>query len=430
MTRLERFRESPFEFVFSVPPRHGKSVLILHFIVWALLIDPTLNIAYVTYSEEQARSMSAEALKIADEAGLHLSKKTDSLWRTPKNKYVLWTGIGGALTGKGFQIIIVDDPVKNRAEAESPTYRQRNWDFFQSDLYSRLQPAKPGDPPGSICVIQTRWHYDDLAGHLSRGDEGEEITPWDTINIPAISNEDTDDEQALWPEMWPIERLQKIRSRVGPYAWSSLYQGHPMPRGASVFGDPSYFAETPKFYRAAHGVDLAYTEKKKSDYSVVVTMLRDSAASKDQERYFVVRVRRRQMKAPEFKAELRAARAEFPGPMRWYAAGTEKGSADFFISPPDPVPLSVLQPVGDKFTRAIPLAAAWNAGKVLLPSPELMAANPGKYDWVNDFLDEVKVFTGTKDKHDDQVDAAGAAYDEIAIAGPMFSGQKMPGRSL
>lgn len=415
--RLQYFDTVPFEFVFSVPPRHGKTVLVLHFIVWALRKDPTLKIAYVSYAANQAEDMGADALKIAHRAGLELTRETRGAWETAQGGKVHWVGVGGALTGKGYQIVLVDDPVKNRVEAESPVHRERAWSFFRSDLYTRLEAGgRERAVQPSIGVIQTRWHDDDLAGRLSRGDEDEEVEPWATINIPAIRHEDTDHEEALCEALVPLRRLHKIRSRVGPYAWSSLYQGHPMPPGSTVFGDPTFFASEPLNYRSAIGVDLAYTAKTKSDFSVAVTMVRDAGTDD----YYVVRCRRKQVRSPEFKEELLLAQSEHPrAEMRIYAAGTETGACDFLrradvdaqgrIRPG--VPLAVLPPIGDKFTRSIPFAAAWNGMRVRIPAPELVTANPGKYGWVNDYLDELKVFTGTKDAKDDQVDASSSAYD-------------------
>lgn len=426
--RFENFRTAPFEFVFSVPPRHGKTELVKHFIVWALKLDPTLRIAYITYAQNQAEDMSAEALKIAHEAGLDLSRETRSVWETPEGGKVIWTGVGGALTGKGFNLVIVDDPVRNRIEAESPVHRDRAWDMFRSDLYSRLQRGGIGNKvEPSICVIQTRWHDDDLAGRLTKGSEEEGIDPWFAINIPAIANEDTENEQALCEEIVPLRRLKKIRSTVGPYAWTSLYQGRPRPRGTTVFGDPKFYTAPPFTYRAAQGLDLSYTEKKTSDSSVVATLLEEDGL------IYVRRVVKRQVRAPDFKDTLRSERARFPhSNCRIYAAGTELGALDFFKQEErdktgKAIPgadIEVLAPEGDKFTRAIPFAAAWNSGRVVVPDPTLIEANPEEYGWVNDYLDELKAFTGVKDTHDDQVDASVAAYD--VLEGPVATFDGLP----
>jgi predicted phage terminase large subunit-like protein len=425
--KLERFREEPFEFVFSVPPRHGKSELVLHWIIWALLRNPGLQIAYITYNHTQARRQAQKCRRMAAAAGLRFVNRSDSEWRLEGGGKVVWEGIQGSLTGQGYDVIIIDDPVKNRAEAESPTMRERAWAFYQNDCVTRLEPGS------SFLCIQTRWHEDDLAGRLTKADPEEEWEGLEYINIPAIQNEGVDGaEVALWPERWPLDALHKRRLRVGSYGWASLFQGHPVPRGAQVFQDATYFTELPtEGYRVGQGLDLAYTQKKHSDFSVLVTMMRvlmwvqrPGEQGEHQEEWFYVRhVLRRQVRAPAFKDEVRMRRAMWPAaPCRMYAAGTELGALDFFSKDEvvngkvvsRGIKLEVLPPRGDKHARALDFAQAWNEGRVLVPDPSLLEQNPDEYDWLPDYLDVLKSFTGVKDAHDDDVDASVAAYDVLA----------------
>jgi len=417
--QLNAFETKPFEFVFSVPPRHGKTLLLLHFIVWALLRNPRLNICYVTYNSDQAKDKSRLALGIAERAGLTLVSKTMARWATPENEHVLWTGVGGPVTGKGFDIILFDDPVKNRAEAESPVKREAAWSFYQSDLATRMEPGC------SFACIQTRWHEDDLAGRLTKDDEGEGFVALPYTNIPAIIDEGLPTERALWPERWSLPLLYRRRQRVGEYAWASLFAGQPRPRGSAVFGDPTFFNALPGNYQLAQGLDLSYTEKKTSDWSVIVTMMKCG------DFFYVRKVLRRQKRAPDFKQDLRLERQRFKNPrVRIYAAGTETGAVDFLrrsdlVRNGTPLPglnIEMLTPEGDKFTRAIPFAAAWNAQRVLVPSPELIDEHPEEYSWVHDFLDEMRAFTGVKDAHDDQVDASVAAFDVLNVGGTGYHG--------
>jgi predicted phage terminase large subunit-like protein len=320
----------------------------------------------------------------------------------------------------------VDDPVKNRAEAESPTMRERAWAFYQNDCVTRLEPG------ASFLCIQTRWHEDDLAGRLTKANPDEDWEGLEYINIPAIQDEGVEgQEKALWPEGgWDLPALYRRRQRVGAYAWASLFQGHPVPRGSTVFGPPTFFSELPTSYRVGHGIDLAYTEKTSADFSVVVTMFASKVAVRTaldptervEDWFYVRHVRRRQVRAPEFRNELRMEYSEFKGEMRIYAAGTETGAADFMREDrvengrvvEKGLPIEVVPAKGDKFTRAIDFAAAWNAGRVLVPAPELIEGDPIEYDWVHDYLDIIRSFTGVNDAHDDDVDASAAAYDLLA----------------
>lgn len=371
----------------SVPPRHGKTESILSAIAWGLSKRPELTFGYVSYSAAIAGSKSRKAQALAKRAGVKLASENVAEWRTVEGGGLLATGIGGQLTGHGLDIAIVDDPVKNRLEAESPIYRNRTWDWFGDVLSTRLEPG------GTIIVNATRWHPDDLIGRLI----GEEGDKWKQIRLPAIS----EDGKALWPERWPIPLLEERRARVGEYTWASLFQGLPRPRGGTLFGEPHTYKELPKNgVLHAIGVDLAYSAKTSSDWSVAVVMLVHEGLC------YIVDVVRQQAKAPAFKAEiLRLWKAHGKPVARWYAFGPERGIADFIGDAPDAVPVEVMQAPGDHFIRAQPFAAAWNRGAVLVPDDA---------PWLDEFLAEVCSFTGVGDDHDDQVDAASAAFDLLA----------------
>ncbi len=423
--RLERFREEPFEFVFSVPVRHSKTELILHFIVWAAMQYPGIKIAYVTYSAEQAISKAKRTRAIADAAGLRRDNSAIGQWDTPAGGMIHFLGIAGSLTGKGFDIIIVDDALKSRAEAESPVFRQRAWEFYQNDCITRLEPG------GSFICIMARWHEDDLAGRLTTPDPEEDWPGLPYINMPAISNEGTPEETALWPERWSLDALHTRRKRVGEYAWASLYQGQPRPRGSTVFGDPHFFTELPQYFTVGQGIDLAYSDKTSADWNVMVTLFKavmmvrapGDSAEHEEEWFYVRHVIRRQARAPEFRDAVKLERARFPGArLRFYGAGTETGAADWLKKPQvvngrvvdRGIDIEVLPPRGDKFTRAIGFAAAWNDGRVFVPSPDLVEQNPTEYGWVHDYLDVLRAFSGQGSAHDDDVDASVGAFDLVA----------------
>lgn len=380
---LERTRREEVRAVVHAPPRHGKSETIWHGIAWLLLQQPALSVGYVTYAQRFSEKRSRRGRELARHVGVSLagdaSSKTD--WRTGVDDGGVWaTSISGAITGEGFKLIIVDDPVKDRATAESALEREKAYEWFNDVAFTRLEPG------ASCIVLQTRWHEDDLAGRLI-------ADGWEHVRLPAID----DDGRALWPARYNAEKLREIREQLGEYAWSSLYQGEPRPRGDQLFGDVVFYDELPSGDgQCGIGVDLAYTEKKTGDYSVAVVVVRLGDLT------YVVDVVRAQMLAPAFAARLVALRMQHPtASWRAYLAGTEKGVADFFTSTFD-LALGAMRPNGDKFVRAQPVAAAWNAGKVLLPR---------RAPWLNAFVDELKSFSGVKDPHDDQVDALAAAFD-------------------
>lgn len=401
----------------SVPPRHGKTETVLHWIAWLLVQDPSLRIAYISYAHNFAGKQARKARRIAKRAGVAMGTTNQlGLWTTAAGGCVQATGVRGQLTGEGFHVIVVDDPVKNRREAESATIRRSSWEGFQNDIYTRREPASATHPGTSTIVVQTRWHRDDIAGNCER--EGFRV-----INLPALLPSAENGERALAPHMWPLGDLQKIRSKVGPYAWASLYMGSPRPRGGAVFHEPTYydFRRPPDTGRYSIGVDLAYTKKSYADRSVALVLQRSGEDATGEPMFYVRRVESHQVEAPQFCALLKRTAKAYPGaPMQWHASGTEKGAAQFIRKE---VPRLVLKTASaDKFTRAQDVAAAWNAGRILLPHCPEDASDAARreyerdYAWVGRTIEVVCNFTGLDDPEDDEVDALVSAHGAIAAA--------------
>lgn len=370
----------------STPPRHEKSETLGHGVAWLLRQRPALRVAYVTHGATLAAKKSRGIRAIAERARVPLDPKASSAhdWRTGVHEGGLWaTSIGGSLVGEGFDLVIVDDPVKDRVTAESSLARERLASWFSDVLLPRCEPG------ASVIVCMHRWHPDDLIGRLES--EG----GWEVINLPALD----DLGFALCPERFDERQLAEIRTRIGEYAWASLYMGQPRPRGGALFADVHHYDALPERYRVAIGVDLAYSAKTRADYSVAVVL----AIAPDETR-FVLDVVRRQVAAPDFAASLALLRARYPGAsFASYVSGTERGSLDFFARAG--VPVAAMTARADKFTRAQLTAAAWNAGRILLPRERR---------WVNAFVEELAGFTGVHDRHDDQVDALVSAFDATA----------------
>jgi predicted phage terminase large subunit-like protein len=387
--------------VVHAPPRHSKTETILHGIAWGLLPEhrPDWTFGYSSYNADITRSKSRVAMALAKDAGVQLVSENITEWRTGRRGGCVAKGAGEGLTGQGLNIAFVDDAVKDRLEAESSRHRERKWDWFQNVLMTRIEPG------GSVFVCMTRWHPDDLSGRLLK-------MGWEYICLPAMTEEEPGSFRALWPERWPIEALRRRRVDVGEYVWASLYQGQPRPRGGAVFGDPWGYSALPsgdKPQRHGIGLDLAFTKKTQADYSVLVVMLWCEGY------FYVLDVVRVQQRAPEFAEVIRAYRARFPtARMRWIAGGTETGVADFLIA--SKLPIEVVPAKGDKFTRALPYAAAWNAGRVLVPEDST------SHRWVDPFLVEHAEFTGVADLHDDQVDASAAAHGVADVPGLTYDG--------
>jgi phage terminase large subunit-like protein len=407
--------------VVHAPPRHGKTECVLHAISYGLTINPYLQFGYCSYNTDIALSKSRIARDLAvEKAGIGLKRNSLREWRTPQGGGCLATGVGGGLTGHGLNVAYVDDAVKDRVEAESPRRRDRVHDWFRDVLMTRVEPN------GSTFVFMTRWHPDDLSGRLIK--EG-----WRYICLSALRTDDAGNTVALWPQRWSVKALLDKAKDVGPYSFESLFQGHPRPRGGSVFGPPVGYQQLPRLYRVSIGIDLAYAAKTSSDFSTLVVMFEaiDNMNAREK-RYFIADVVHVQCRAPQFLEICRRYRQTYPtASWRWYASGTEAGAAQFIVQPSDGrpgIPLQVVPPRADKFTRAIPYAAAWNASKVSVPGgstwqegtdargdPYRVETAAPAPDWVEKFLAEHSDFTGVDDPHDDLIDASVAAYDLLAV---------------
>lgn len=383
--------------VWHCPPRHGKTELILHGIARDLARNPRLRIGYATYSADLAESKSRRVLRLVRQLGVDLLTVTADDWETRAGGGMVARGIGGGWTGRGLDRLVIDDPVKDRAEAESKAHRKRLADWFADAAITRVEPG------GSVVINMTRWMPNDLAG--DRIAEG-----WTYRRLPAWCDDVTDPCQAgrelgavLWPERWTDALLtERCRSE---YTRASLYQGLPRPRGSALFSDVTFYNPNSlpqRGYRQALGLDLAYTAKASSDWSVLVRMRSHHGL------IYLEDVIRRQVAAPAFRSIVAAAQAEHRCPVRIYTGGgSERGVVDLFEAA-GRLAIDAVPATADKMVRALPCSEAWNAGRILVPTGA---------PWLDDLVSEVLAFTGHPTDTDDQVDALVAAYDLLAESG-------------
>lgn len=403
---LERAAHEPVRCVVDMPPRFAKSVTMMRGLVWHLQKNPALLNAYATYGQDMAETQSRLMLGIGADAGLQLAEgsKAVGLWRTPQNGGLVATSILGRITGLGIKgWLVIDDPHKDRQEAESKLIRDRVWDQFRGTFYNRLEDF------ASIFIIQTRWHEDDLAGRVLRGDLGE---PWKLIEMPALRNpvtghpsEDNEDGVSLWPERFPVERLKVIRTASGPYNWWSLYQQRPRPNGTQLFGAYPALYDLPEVM-GARGViicDPAATAKTSSDYSAIGVFSAVGTGTKC--RMFVLEVVRMQAPMTQVINELARLQKKWRYPIGFEGVGGFKMVPDMMRSMHPGIDVFDITPMGDKVTRAQPCAAGWADQRVLLPKAEA--------PWVRPYVEEMRAFTGLGDVHDDQVDVTAHAWNVL-----------------
>ena len=231
--------ESPRVMIF-MPPRHGKSdESTKKFPSWVLGKSPEFPIIVSTYSQDLSTKfgqgtrdlMNSRNYQSIFPVRLREDTKAKASWMTDKDGGYEAVGVGGAITGKGFKIGIIDDPIKNDEEAESELIRDNVYSWYTTTFYTRQEGN------AAIILIQTRWHEEDLAGRLLKEqqlsqDNGEkDFDRWEIINFPAIAEQDEKfrkEGEPLWPDKFNLEHLNKTKRTLGPYKWSALYQQKPV----------------------------------------------------------------------------------------------------------------------------------------------------------------------------------------------------------
>lgn len=401
-------QEGTARLIIEAPPRHGKTETARYFFAWLIgITGGTARIINTSYTADLAYRTSRRVRNlIATDAyraifpAIRLSPTRAAVkeWELDGvTGGMLAAGVGGGITGHGGNLLFADDPVKSRAEAESPTYRERVKEWYANDLRTRLET------PGAIVVEQTRWHADDLTGWLlASGAEG-----WRELRLTALAEADDPlgraEGEALWPERYPVAELAALREQMGEYDFSALYQQRPIPAGGRLFDTAAIgiLDTAPECVQSVRFYDLAVTAKRTADYTVGLKLglLRDESLA-------VLDVWRGQRELPDIHEAI-VQNAAIDGPDTRIRLEAEKAGIvqlQFLLRDARmrPYTIDALAPQGDKFTRAGPVAARVNAGRLKLV----------RGDWNRAFLDELSTFP--VGAHDDQVDALSGAYAMLA----------------
>lgn len=269
--------------IVEMPPRHGKSLTVSQYLpAWFLGRNPQKRVMTVSYQAQLARkfgrrvrntllspkyhdvfktrlsedSAAADSFDIADSDG---DGGLDAM------------GVLGGATGKGAHLLVCDDLIRGRKDAESETIRDGVWDAFTNDLLTRLEPG------GAVVMMATRWHQDDPIGRVI--DQFENVTRFRLAALIETEAQAGTDPlkrkigEALWPFRYPAQVLVRIKERIGLYGWASLYQQNPVPAEGGLF-KRTWFdqridrAQVPAIVRAVRFWDLAMSEKTSADYTV------------------------------------------------------------------------------------------------------------------------------------------------------------------
>jgi predicted phage terminase large subunit-like protein len=393
--------------IICMPPRHTKSETVtVRYSAYRLEREPSMRVIIGAYNQRLANKFSRKIRRIV-EPRLNLSvdcKKIDE-WETPQGGGLLAAGVGSGLTGHGGDLIIIDDPVKSREEAESESYRERCWDWYTDDVSTRLEPG------AAVILIQTRWHEDDLAGRLLQAARkgGEQ---WEVVTLAALA--ETDDPlgraegEALCPERYPREELQGIQARLGARSFAALYQQRPVPAEGGLFKNDWFkrtveLSEVPVGLKWARYYDLAASQKQSADFTA------SAACAFDKDGTLYIRdVQRGRIEYPEAR-KLMVKTMCLENLAYKITFGIEEalhGLAAIQDLRREPLLRGIafrgVRVDKDKKSRALAWATRAEAGKVVLV----------RGAWINEFMQEVSSFP--YGKHDDQVDAVSGAVQMLA----------------
>ncbi|MGH7484519.1 MAG: phage terminase large subunit, partial [bacterium] len=293
-------------------------------------------------------------------------------------------GRGGAVVGRGADLLVIDDPLRDAQEAASSNIRSQLHQWFSEVAYTRLQPG------AAVVVISTRWHEDDLAGWLLREHPEER---WRVLSLPAIAERDEGwrkEGAALWPERYPLETLHQIRSQIGGAAFASQYQQRPAAAEGKIFRREWWqrFSETPKLSQIVQSWDTAFKTGAENDYSACTTW------GQAENGYYLLHAWRGRVEFPDLKKKLAAFAREWE-PRSILVEDKASGQSLIQELKRDTTfPVLPIKSDSDKVSRAFAVTPLCEAGKVFLP------ASAG---WLEDYLDEISAFPSAP--HDDFTDS-------------------------
>lgn len=406
-----------------MPPQEGKSQRVVRrFLTWALSENPDTRAAVASFEHNTARRWG-RAIRddIRDHPDLGLRIRDDlsaqAEWQLAGYEGGVYSvGVGGALTGRPVDLLVIDDPIKDRKQADSEDYRQSVWDWWTDVASTRLAPGAP------VVLILTRWHEDDLAGRLLAAEDGH---TWQVLRIPAEADHDPakGETDPLGREVGEflesargrtLAQWAAIKVRAGSRTWNALYQGRPSSAEGEILRrnwwqqyDVPLWSERDDGARILYGMDevlqswdLTFKDTAGTDFVVGQVWARRGADC-----YLVDQVRAR-MDFPTTCTAIRELSARWPQALLKLVEDKANGPAVISSLRHTVAGIVPVEPDGSKEARAAAVAPIVEAGNVLLPAPELAP-------WVGGFIEEAAGFPTAA--HDDQVDATTQALTRLIL---------------
>lgn len=416
--------------IVTMPPQEGKSTRVAKdFVVWVLKHRPWTRVVGASYAQSLANrnGRSIRNLILGNpELGMTVAKDNGSAseWQLAGHEGgMLSVGIEAGATGRPADLLVIDDPIKDRRQADSETYRDNVWEWWTDVASTRLAPGAP------VVLILTRWHEDDLAGRLLKASDGH---LWKVLRIPAQADHDPtkgeSDPLGREPGQYlesargrSDEQWDAIKTRVGARTWSALYQGDPSVAGGTTFKRENWnYYDQPLWLERTDGSrvvtayddmlmswDMTFKDKASSDFVVGQVWMRRGADA-----ILLDQVRGR-WDFPETLRQFRSLAARWPQAVLKLVEDKANGTAVIAMLTRSIAGIVPVEPDGGKEARANAVAPIHEAGNMWIPAPELAP-------WVDAFVEEHAQFpTG---KHDDQVDDTTQAVNRLIVQ-PLLAGE-------
>ena len=424
---LVRLTDTPDgRLIISMPPQEGKSQRISRrFPTWLLQQRPDTRIAVASYAHTVARRFGRMVRDdiTTNSALLGFTVRPDlsaqNEWELTGHLGGMYAvGIGGALTSRPVDALVIDDPLKDREQADSPVYRDRCWDWWLEVGATRLAPGAP------VVLVLTRWHEDDLAGRLLAAEDGH---LWRVLNIPAQADHHPEAGETDPLNREPGQFLQSARGRTteqweaikvrsGARTWASLYQGRPSPESGDVWqrqwwrryitlpwsvdSDGAYRVDADEVIQTW---DMAFKDTKSSDYVVGAVLGRWGAEVR------VLDLLHRRLSFTDTLVAFKATCRKWPQATAKLVEDKANGTAVIDTLRREIGGIVPINPKESKYARATAVSPFIEAGNVLVPTPEIALFD------VEALIDEAAAFPNGS--HDDQVDAMSQGLARLLLQG-------------
>jgi predicted phage terminase large subunit-like protein len=390
--------------IINMPPRHTKSEFASYLLpAYIMGKRPATKIIQATHTGELAVRFGRKVRNLMEmdryqelfpDSVLQADSKAAGRWDTNHGGEYFAVGVGGAMTGRGADLLIIDDP-HSEQDALSRLALDNAWEWYTSGPRSRLQPG------GSVVVVMTRWNTSDLTARLIKAQTSHNADKWEVIEFPAIFDEGTEKERPLWPSFWKLEELKAVKASLSVSKWNAMYQQRPTADEGAILKrewwnvwEKEYM---PQLEYIIQSYDTAYSKKETADFSVITTWGVFYPDADSGPAILLVDCRRGRWDFPELK---RIARDQY---LYWRpdnvlieakATGTTLQQELRRMG----IPVTMYSPGGrgagqDKVSRVNSVAPMLEAGMVWCPDT----------DWAEELVEECAAFP--KGDHDDMVDS-------------------------